>query len=63
MVKKGVACTTLSRWSWAENFFSGGSVAPDAKCYQLFRAIGRKKCFLNKMIPFKIQAIFLLITS
>ena len=26
---------------------SGGSVAPNAKCYQLFRAIRRKKCFLN----------------
>ena len=37
----------VSRWSWAENFFAGGSVAPNAKCYQLLRAIGRKKCFLN----------------
>ena len=22
-------------------------MAPNAKCYQLLRAIGRKKCFLN----------------
>ena len=27
--------------------FSGGSVAPNAKRYQLLGAIGRKKCFLN----------------
>ena len=27
--------------------FAGGSVAPNAKCYQLLRAIGRKKCYLN----------------
>ena len=28
-------------------FPDGGSVAPNAKCYQLLRAIRRKKCFLN----------------
>ena len=26
-------------------YFSGGSVAPNAKCYQLLRAIWRKKVF------------------
>ena len=37
--EKGVAGAVVSRWSWAENLFAGGSVAPKAKCYQKLRAI------------------------
>ena len=36
--------------------FSGGSVAPNAKCYQLLRAIGRKRCFLNILNPHTVPS-------
>ena len=41
LVKKGVACATVTRWSWAENFFSG----PKCKMLSTIKSDWAKKVF------------------